>query len=322
MRSRDDAELLQALATALKPVPARPTVAELAVLHDALAARSGESELSSRAETSSPAFWRNPSVRAQGVHRLRRPAGVLLVAGVLATSGVAAAVGTNTLPGPARVVAFDLGLPVSSPALVTAQGAVATLRVAVVGSDVAAVRFAADSLRRDMAALTPSDHQKVEPEADQLLFHADERLEASAPDGKGTEGGTKSRGGSPSDDGSSGGVEHSGGSTHGEGNKGGQSSTSVPGNSGASQDGGQGKGGPDPGDGPTTGDSPSSGPSDDSPSTAPPTKGSPGGSSSGGGASGGGTSGGQSTGGAVNGGSGHGDSTGSGGSDSSGGGKQ
>jgi len=60
--------------------------------------------------------------------RLRRRFGshasalTLSAVGVLALGGVAAAaVATNTLPGPTRAIAYDLGLPVTSPALVQAR---------------------------------------------------------------------------------------------------------------------------------------------------------------------------------------------------------
>ena len=95
--------------------------------------------------------WRWPRGRRRWgqpggtLHRLRHPVAAAAAVAVLATGGVAAAaVATDHLPGPTRAVAYDLGLPVTSPALVTAaRGTLAELQSALAAGDPGTIRSAA-----------------------------------------------------------------------------------------------------------------------------------------------------------------------------------
>jgi hypothetical protein len=86
------------------------------------------------------------------------------------TAGVAAAaVVTNTLPGFARNAAYDLGLPVTSPALVHTQYAIGQLQLAVTQRDPQLEQQWGTQVQHDLTTLDPSDLGQVSTAADTLL---------------------------------------------------------------------------------------------------------------------------------------------------------
>ena len=68
-------------------------------------------------------------------------------------------------PGPARSVAYALGLPVTSPALESAESSLDQLQSALSRGDVAATRQWAAVLRGQLAGLTPTDRGTIEAAA-------------------------------------------------------------------------------------------------------------------------------------------------------------
>ena len=182
----DDDALLATLGAALAPEPSSPTAGQMAALHAALDARSG---LISAAAPDAVIVPLGPSAGATGsrsarIHRLRHPVAVLVGVAVLATSGVAAAgVAMDTMPGPARHVAYSIGLPVTSPALESARATLGALEATLQGHDRAAVLDLAALLRTQLAALSDSDRAQIEPAAGRLLALANAFLEGEAASG-------------------------------------------------------------------------------------------------------------------------------------------
>jgi len=179
----DDDVLLTTLGAALAPEPLSPNADQMAALHSALDARSG---LPSAAVPDAVIVPFDPSsgttgTRSARIHRLRHPVAVLVGVAVLATSGVAAAgVATDTMPAPARHVAYSIGLPVTSPALESTRSTMNALEVALQGHDRAAIVASSALLKHEIAALSASDRSLVEPTAGRLLASADSFLEGDA----------------------------------------------------------------------------------------------------------------------------------------------
>ncbi len=94
---------------------------------------------------------------------------VSLLAGLGVISGAVAA---DALPGPTRTVAYDLGLPVSSPSLVAAQAAESQLRSAIVRRDRRAVVNGVVKLSRSLGALDAADLRRIDPSAQATLRSA------------------------------------------------------------------------------------------------------------------------------------------------------
>jgi hypothetical protein len=267
----DDDTLLVALSAALEPEDVEPGPHALAALDQALADRAGAAAdhgLAMVVPIMAPA--RRSSTRA-GLHRLRHPVAAAVAVGVLATSGVAAAgVATDRLPGPTRTVAYDLGLPVTSPALEGTRGTMDRLRQALTAHNVAQVNASAVFLRTQLAGLSPSDRAQVEPAAAELLAQADTFLRVAAAfgfpvgtpggSGPGTSGPPSTAGaGTPGQRSNGGTASTHGGSTPGPTEAGG----TTPGTSGSS---GSSSGGTTTGSGsPTT----TGGPPETTPTTAP-----------------------------------------------------
>ena len=182
----DDDALLSTLGAALAPEPSSPTAGQMAALHAALDARSG---LISAAAPDAVIVPLGPSAGAAGsrsarIHRLRHPVAVLVGVAVLATSGVAAAgVAMDTMPGPARHVAYSIGLPVTSPALESARATLGALEATLQGHDRAAVLDLTALLRTQLAALSDSDRAQIEPAAGRLLALANAFLEGNMASG-------------------------------------------------------------------------------------------------------------------------------------------
>ncbi len=178
----DDTTLLAALGEVLAPAPAVPDADAMAALHRALDDRgagavafaTGRARPAPVPPPVSSARW---GQRGGRIHRLRHPVAAAVAVAVLATGGVAAAgVATDHLPGPTRAVAFDLGLPVTSPALATAQGTLAQLDAALTAGDATRVRATADVLRTELTALSPSDRATIQVLAAAALARADTLL--------------------------------------------------------------------------------------------------------------------------------------------------
>ena len=216
----DDTMLLAALGEVLAPAPAAPGAEAMAALHRALddraaaavAVATARDGLAPVVPLTTTARW---AQRGGALHRLRHPVAAAVAVAVLATSGAAAAaVATDHLPGPTRAVAFDLGLPVSSPALATARGTLAQLDAAVAAGDAPRVRTTADLLRTELAALSPSDRATIQAAASVALARSDTFLgtpstgtagPGGAPGGTSTgAGGTTSGTGAPATSGSGG----------------------------------------------------------------------------------------------------------------------
>ena len=147
----DDATLLAALGEVLAPEPASPGPDAMAALYRALDDRAAGAVAATGRDGPAPVVPLTPSTRwgrpGGTLHRLRHPVAAAVAVAVLATSGVAAAVATDHLPGPTRAVAYDLGLPVTSPALAAARGTLGQLDAALATGDAARVRTTAALLR-------------------------------------------------------------------------------------------------------------------------------------------------------------------------------
>ena len=108
--------------------------------------------------------------------RLRRRFGshasalTLSAVGVLALGGVAAAaVATNTLPGPTRTIAYDLGLPVTSPALFHARAHLHQLNTANEMHQKNTARSLSRKLIGDLKSLNQSDLSQIRSAAHNAL---------------------------------------------------------------------------------------------------------------------------------------------------------
>jgi hypothetical protein len=166
-----DLELFSQLRDALDTPPVRPDAASLARLHATLA----ELELEcAPVSITTPVRHRTATPRSSAIRR-RRVAGrsSILVAGAVAaalTAGVAAAaVATNTLPGPTRAFAYDVGLPVTSPSLYHAQQTETQLRHALRNHDGSQSRRLGQQLIGEMETLNYSDLSQIRASADTLL---------------------------------------------------------------------------------------------------------------------------------------------------------
>jgi len=180
----DDDILLAALGDALTPEAVEPGAHELAALHRALEAWPADADDNDdvRLAPVIPMFTpTNRSVTWARIHRLRHPVAAAVAVGILATSGVAAAgVATDRLPGPARNVAYALGLPVTSPALESARGTMVQLEAALADHDAVQVRASATLLHTQMAVLSATDLTQIQTPATDLLVQAYVFLVAAA----------------------------------------------------------------------------------------------------------------------------------------------
>jgi hypothetical protein len=166
-----DLELLSELRDALATPPIRPDATSLARLHATLA----ELERESEPVSITAAIRHDKPPHRSGARRRRRVVGrsSLLVASAVAaalTAGAAAAaVATNTLPGPTRAFAYDLGLPVTSPSLYHAQQTESQLRQAILSHHTSRARSLGQQLIGEMKGLDFSDLSTIRPGADALL---------------------------------------------------------------------------------------------------------------------------------------------------------
>ncbi len=191
----DDDQLLDVLRDSLAPSAVGPDPAELSAFRAVLVSRFAGMGIADGVAEVVPieAARRTGQTWSTGLRRVRHPVTALLAAAVLAAGGVAAAgVATDTLPGPARQIAFAVGLPVSSPALETTRGAMGDLQSALDRRDSDAIPTAAHAVRTDLAALDSSDRAQVESAASELLARADAALSGSFGPGAQSTSGTPS----------------------------------------------------------------------------------------------------------------------------------
>ena len=256
-RPLDDGALMAALSDALAPEPAIPGPEAIAALHRALEALGPAEEGGGPAVVVPITGPQGRSTTWAGIHRLRHPVTAAVALGILATSGVAAAgVATDHLPGPTRSVAYALGLPVTSPALASAEGTINLLRGALAANDVTRIQALTTLLRSQLAGLSAADRASIQAAAADVLRQTDSA-------GQGSTGGT-SQGGNSS--------TASGATSPGPSSSGGSSNSTI--NGGANSAGGR----PGTGTGhPSAGTSPGSlGSSNAGPGGATPGTGSPG----------------------------------------------
>ena len=103
-----------------------------------------------------------PASRRRRLLGSRVSALTLSVAGVLSLGGVAAAaVATNTLPGPTRAIAYDLGLPVTSPALYQARSQLNDVNAATSRHHANVARELAKGLIKDLKLLNQNDLSQI-----------------------------------------------------------------------------------------------------------------------------------------------------------------
>jgi hypothetical protein len=171
MAELSDVELLSSLRVVLTPAPARPDAKALAQLHATLEELAIEFE---PVDITTAAQHRVPGRRPDR-RRPRRTAtrSSIVAVGAFAfalTAGVAvAAVATDTLPGPTRAFAYDVGLPVTSPALFKAQQSLERLRQAILAKNVPQEKRLGQELISDLQSLDYSDLTQIRATADTLL---------------------------------------------------------------------------------------------------------------------------------------------------------
>ncbi len=154
MAELTDVELLSRLHVALAPAPARPDEASLARLHATLAELDAEIEPVNIAT----ARRRHGRVRSGVSRRMSTRVAAASVLAFTLTAGVAAAaVATDTLPGPTRAFAYDLGLPVTSPGLHSAQQSAAALHQSILSHNVAQQSVLGQQLITELKTLNASD---------------------------------------------------------------------------------------------------------------------------------------------------------------------
>ncbi len=155
-----DDELLDLLAVVIVPASVRPTAAEHEQLRRALATQSEEAER------------REPLHRVVRFGRLPHPVAAAIVVAALTTGGAAAAVKTNSLPGPLRSIASDVGIPMTSPALEHVDNDLNALRAALQLGDANGIKTDAATLSRDVDTLNADDRITVDGEVNVLLAQA------------------------------------------------------------------------------------------------------------------------------------------------------
>ena len=164
MSRYSDDELLSLLSEAMSPTPAQPDPTTLARLHSTLAGLSAEVGVLGNGRARRPR-------RLTGLHgRLARRASVIAAAMVLITGGVAtAAVATDTLPGPTRNLAYDMGLPVTSPGLFQARATLLQLKTSIDQRNRGAEVHWGKTLQRDLTDLNDTDLAQIRVPALGLL---------------------------------------------------------------------------------------------------------------------------------------------------------
>jgi hypothetical protein len=171
MAELSDVELLSSLQVALAPAPARPDARALAQLHATLEELAIEFEPVDIATAAPRRTPGRPLDRRRPRQTLARSSIVAASAIAFAlTAGVAAAaVATNTLPGPTRAFAYDMGLPVTSPSLFKTQQSTAQLQQAILSKNIPQEKLLGQELIGDLQSLNYSDLSQIRSTADALL---------------------------------------------------------------------------------------------------------------------------------------------------------
>ena len=117
--------------------------------------------------------WRNPFYSRPIVVALLSTFAILGMAG--------GAVAADNFPGPTRAIAYELHLPVSSPALVAAKNAESQLRASLERGDRSEVKTGILELRIRLHALDSADLHSIYQDASSLLRAAQEYLDRSKP---------------------------------------------------------------------------------------------------------------------------------------------
>ncbi|MGB7104138.1 MAG: hypothetical protein WBD82_06025, partial [Acidimicrobiales bacterium] len=172
MAELTDDDLLARLEVALASPPIRPDEQSITRLYATLAELELEDE---PVNITSTVHHRTAAPRSVHERRRRFPKrSSVLVASAISfalTAGVAAAaVVTNTLPGPTRGIAYDLGLPVTSPGLFRAQQDENQLRQSIAVGDQAQEKQLGQKLISAMKTLDSSDLSQIRSTADKLLI--------------------------------------------------------------------------------------------------------------------------------------------------------
>ena len=168
-----DEELLSALRDALMTNDAHtPSQAEMARFHEAAALGRAGAGVGPRAGRGAMARARLRWEVWRALPPWPSPAlvGAAAVLGVFGVFG--GAVAANALPGPLRSVAYDVGLPVSSPALEAAEAAESALQGAISSRDRPAIQSDVTVLRQRLSVLDASDRATADPKARRLLSDA------------------------------------------------------------------------------------------------------------------------------------------------------
>ena len=167
MAAYTDDELLAMLRSAMSAPPATPDDVTLGRLHTTLAGLPG---------AQGPTLSR---ARPRGFIALRRrvanhaTAYLIAAVSILATGGVAAAaVATDNLPGPIRNIAYDIGLPVTSPIMFQTQQNLAQLGQLIKNGEHHRARRLGEQVVQDLKGLDPSELSQVRDTAKSLLSEA------------------------------------------------------------------------------------------------------------------------------------------------------
>jgi hypothetical protein len=168
MAELTDVELLAHLEGALSAPPVRPDDVTMARLYATLEELAIEDEPVNIATAAARRSSRQLTLPRRTVARSSVIAASAL-AFALSAGVAAAAVATNTLPGPTRAIAYDLGLPVTSPSLFRAEQSAAALRQSIVSKNLPQEGLLGQQLIGDLQTLNFSDLTQIRATADTLL---------------------------------------------------------------------------------------------------------------------------------------------------------
>jgi hypothetical protein len=163
MAGLSDSEIMAMLGDALSPNASAPDNETLARLHATLA---------DLAEGSVGVGTVQAGHRSTIGGLRRRVANHASKLFVVAATVATAAVATDTLPGPTRNIAYDLGLPVTSPALFHAKQNLAQLKKSIVEKNHDQVIRLGQQLARDLTGLNQRDLSEIRDTAEGLLNDA------------------------------------------------------------------------------------------------------------------------------------------------------
>ena len=163
-RLSDDA-ILGLLETSLTQRQHEPDHAALVHLRSALAAHEDTATLT--------VLRHRPFSPRRLAHK---PLAAALATVIVVSGGAAAAVGTGSLPPMLNRVAYNLGLPVTDPALVNARDAIATLSDAIDARDPAAVIAGLGALRAALPALNVAELAELDPAISAVTARAEQFL--------------------------------------------------------------------------------------------------------------------------------------------------